>query len=270
MPRARCHWLLLVQTGEALQAARPVAFEVVSTHRGEFFAGGVAPDALRLFGGHDKPSTHFYDDQRRDTWGHVVATLCAAHPSMADPRRHERATHAWMLGYLTHVMTDIAYWRHVLALLPPFPEQAAAHYGAWMVADQVLIPLEEQRLDVAALRFDAAPPWVAAEPVRRMLDRLTGGILAATDPTAVELAYWRNRPESQGQTDAQLLAERGAAWESSLAQARALLPDSTWRAFRDDALEGAVQAIADYLASGATAGRAAPSDPSPGGATPAP
>ena len=252
MPRARCHWSLLVQTREALRAARPAAYEVVSAHRGEFFAGGVAPDALRLFAGHDKPSTHFYDDQRRDTWGHVVATLCAAHPSMADPGRHQPATHAWMLGYLTHVMTDIAYWRHILARLPPFPEQGAVHYGAWMLADLVEIGTDDQTLNVAAVRFAAAPPWVEAEPVRRMLDRLTGGILGATDPISAELAYWRRRPEAHGQNDAQLLAERGAAWEHSLAAARALLPAAAWRAFHEDALQGAVQAIADYLASDVT------------------
>ncbi|HEX2324713.1 MAG TPA: zinc dependent phospholipase C family protein, partial [Chloroflexota bacterium] len=103
MPRARCHWALLIQTREALRDAVPEAHRLVTDHRGEFFAGGIAPDAIRLFAGRDKPSSHFYDDQREDTWTGVVAAMCAAHPAIADPGRLPPPAKAWLLGYLTHV-----------------------------------------------------------------------------------------------------------------------------------------------------------------------
>ena len=123
MPRARCHWALLIQTRDALRDAVPEAHRLVTDHRGEFFAGGIAPDAIRLFAGRDKPSSHFYDDQRQETWESVAvaAAMCAAQPAVADPRRLSPEGRAWLLGYLTHVLTDVAYWRHVLSRLPRLP-----------------------------------------------------------------------------------------------------------------------------------------------------
>ena len=219
MPRARCHWALLIQTREALRDAVPEAHRLVTDHRGEFFAGGIAPDAIRLFAGRDKPSSHFYDDQRQETWESVAvaAAMCAAQPAVADPRRLSPEGRAWLLGYLTHVLTDVAYWRHVLSRLPPFPAQAGAHHGAWVLADQQAIPAAERHLDGAALRFEHAPPWVDEHAVRRMLERVTGRVLPPDGMWPVELAYARNRLDLEGQTDGEVLRRVLPEWEANVA-----------------------------------------------------
>src|SRR5919108_5668305 len=258
MPRARCHWALLVRTGAALETELPEAHAIARERRGEFLAGGLAPDALRLFAGRDKPSTHFYDDQRPETWGHVVEALCAAQPAVADPRRLERPAVAWMLGYLTHLLTDVAYWRHGITALPPFPAHAGVHHGAWLLADQLPLPASERALDVEAIRFDLAPGWIDEAAVRRMFDRVSNGILGPDGMWPVELGYFRHHPEARGRADAELLAERVPLWERHVTEARAALPPAAWDRFAADAVASSVQAIQRYLAGPGPGGGGAP------------
>ncbi|HEX2035312.1 MAG TPA: zinc dependent phospholipase C family protein [Chloroflexota bacterium] len=249
MPRARCHWALLIETRNALDEALPEAYELIVRHRAEFFAGGVAPDAIRLFAGRDKLGSHFYDDQRPETWDVVVEAMCAAQPVVVDPRRLAPPTRVWLLGYLAHVLADIAYWRHVITRLPRFPDHVGVHHGAWILADQLPIPADERTLDVHGLRFDTAPPWVDEGAVRQMLDRVTGRILIPDGMWPVELTYARNRPDWQEKGDAELLGLLVPDWEANVAAARAALPAETWAAFRADAVSGAVRAITAYLKS---------------------
>lgn len=253
MPRARCHWALLIQTREVLRETVPEAYRLAVHHRGEFFAGGVAPDAIRLFSGRDKLSSHFYDDQRQETWDRVAAAMCAAQPVIADPTQLDEPARAWLLGYLTHVLTDVAYWRHVITRLPSFPEHAGVHHGAWILADQIDIPHEERALDVAALRFDAAPPWVDEGAMRQMLERVTGRILVPDGMWPVELAYVRYRPGLEGMSDAEVLEEVLPEWQENVAAAQAALPSEVWPAFRDAAVGGSVVAISAYLEAGVLA-----------------
>ncbi len=247
MPRARCHWAMLVQTRDALRDALPEAHALVARHQGEFFAGGVAPDALRLFAGRDKLATHFYDDQRPETWNRVVQAIRHAQPCIAEPAALTEPALAWLFGYLTHVLTDIAYWRHIVTRLPPFPEHAGAHYGAWVLADQAPIPHGARRLNVERIRFDHAPPWVDEQAVRQMLERVVGAILVPDERWQVELAYARSRPDLQGRTDAEVLAELLPQWQRHIEIAASLLPTGIWPAFFADAVEGAVSAIGEYL-----------------------
>jgi hypothetical protein len=249
MPRGRCHWALLVRTREALRGTLPVAYEVARQQRADYFAGGVAPDALRLFAGADKLSSHFYDDQRPETWAQIVQTILAAYPSVADAGRLSEPAQAWMLGYLTHLLTDVAYWRHVVTKLPPFPEHMAVHYGAWILADRAgaEVPRVERTLDRERIHFQDAPPWIEEAAVRNLLDRLTDRLLPPDDAWEAELAYHRNRPDTRGKSDEELLAKQLPLWEESLMLAGAALPERTWAAFQEDAVRGAVEAIREYL-----------------------
>jgi hypothetical protein len=246
VPRLRCHWALLAETRRTLLDDPLPIGRVLGDHRAEYFAGGVAPDALRLFGGADKSSTHFYDDQRHETWSTVVDEVARRYPSVADPRRLAPASQAWMAGYLAHISADIAYWEHVLPHLPPFPERSEAHHGAWLIADDCALPNDDRALDPDAVDYSAAPPWVAPEPVKRMLERLRSRILVDGMWT-VELAYFRARPETATREDDDLLAEYQPAWESNLAQARQLIPSGAWDAFRRAAVQRAAETVRAYL-----------------------
>ena len=231
-----------------LLADPPPVGAVLSAHRSEYFAGGVAPDALRLFAGADKPSTHFYDDQRRETWDarSIIRRIAAEHPSVADPARLSPAAQAWLAGYLAHIAADVAYWENVLPHLPPFPERSDAHHGAWLIADDCTLSGDDRSLDPDAVDYSAAPPWVAVDAVKRMLVRLQTRILA-DGMWSVEVAYFRARPEASGRTDEALLAEQRPAWESNLAQARQLIPSAAWYAFRADAVRRACAIVRAYL-----------------------
>ncbi|HEU5318487.1 MAG TPA: zinc dependent phospholipase C family protein, partial [Chloroflexota bacterium] len=219
MPRLRCHWALLAHARAALLDSDSSLAALLRDHRAEFYAGGVAPDALRIFHGADKASTHFYDDQRRETWPHVVASLTAAHPVVADPTALGPSSRAWMAGYVAHIAADVAYWDNILPHLPPFPQRAPLHHGAWLIADDVAIPDGERDVDPDGVDYAAAPPWVDESAVRRMLARLRGRILVDGMWT-VELAYVRARPEAAGKSDDELLAEHLPGWEVGLAEAR--------------------------------------------------
>ena len=219
---------------------------ILGQHRAEYFAGGVAPDALRLFAGADKPSTHFYDDQRRETWETVIDAIAERHPEVADPSRLTPPAQAWMAGYLAHVASDIAYWDTVLPYLPPFPERSDAHHGAWLIADDCAVPDDERSLDAERVDYESAPPWVDVSAVRRMLVRLQERILV-DGMWPVELAYFRARPEAAGLSDDALLAEHLTSWEGNLAQARALIPDAAWEAFRAGAVRRACEIVREYL-----------------------
>jgi hypothetical protein len=270
MPRARCHWALLIRTRHALRECLPEAYDLATVHRDEFLAGGIAPDAIRLFAGRDKLSSHFYDDQRQDTWTDVAGAMCAAQPGVADPGSLTPPARAWLLGYLTHVLTDVAYWRHVLSRLPPFPGAAGAHHGAWVLADQIAIPPGERHLDAGALRFDCAPPWVDESAVRRMLGRVTGRILVPDGMWPVELTYARLRPDLEGKPDEELLRLILPEWEANLAAAREAVPEAAWAAFHRDAVDGALSAIATYLTAPVGAPAAGPVTPLPVPPVPAP
>jgi hypothetical protein len=240
---------LLVRTREALQDALPAAYQVIRRQRADFFTGGIAPDALRLFGGADKLSSHFYDDQRPETWLRIVDEIRTAHPSVAVPAELSEPAQAWMFGYLAHLFTDVAYWRYVVTKLPPFPEHMAVHHGAWILVDRIgaEVPRAERDVDRSAIHFDHAPPWVVEAPVRRFLDRVTERLLPPDDMWQAELAYFRNRPDTQGQTDEHLLAQQLALWEEGVMLATAALPAQTWPAFYEDAVAGSVAAIREYL-----------------------
>jgi hypothetical protein len=248
MPRVRAHWALLGRTLAALREQAPALAAALAAQRADFYAGGVAPDALRLFGGMDKRSSHFYDDQREETWGAVMQTIAQTHPAVADPAQLSPATRAWLAGYLAHILTDIAYWRTVLRRLPPFPEHAELHYGAWLLADALPLPPGDGNLDPGAVQYEAAPAWVDTRAVRELLDRVTGRLLVGEGMWAAELGYYRGRPELAGRSDEEILREHLPAWRAALAKAQPLLPPPVWEEFVASAVRGSVEAIAAYLA----------------------
>jgi hypothetical protein len=247
MPRARCHWALLLRTRDALSVESASAYGLVRAHRAEYLAGGMAPDALRIFAGGDKPSTHFYDDKREETWHSVVEAIQAAHPEVARPDQLEPSGVAWILGYLTHVMTDVAYWRHVLTRLPPFPAEVKLHFGAWVLADRISIPAAERHLNLDSVRYDAAPPWVGEAAMRQMLERVHCHFLPPQGMWSAEVAYSRVYPHAIDRSDDQILEEWLPRWRASVTAAKRLLPREIWTGFYADAIASSVSAVIRYL-----------------------
>ena len=119
VPRGRSHWSLLGSVRDELATACPEAHKLITANSATYFAGGILPDSLRLFAGMDKNETHFYDDQQPASWDTAIGTLCRVHPGLANPNRLDSTRVAWMLGIIAHITADLAYWRHIIPLLPP-------------------------------------------------------------------------------------------------------------------------------------------------------
>jgi hypothetical protein len=247
MPRALCHWALLGEALVAITQHGPDVGALLELYRPDFYAGGMAPDALRLFAGWDKRRSHFYDDQDATTWDTVAQEIARIHPEVADASRLDPPGRAWLAGYLTHITTDVAYWRHILTLLPPFPEHADVHLGAWLLADDRPILPDSLTVDINRVHYESAPPWIEADAVRRLMVRVTEKLLPQTSMWPLEVAYYRARTAPTELSDEDILAEHGASWDKALAKARALLPPPVWDTFSRGAITGAVDVVLAYL-----------------------
>jgi hypothetical protein len=247
MPRVRCHWVLLAEVEVALAERAPEIAVLVEANRADFYAGGMAPDALRLFAGWDKRRSHFYDDQDVSTWDNVADELAKTYPEVADPTQLDPAGRIWVAGYLTHITSDVAYWRHILAHLPPFPQHADAHLGAWLLAEDRVVREAARTIDVNAVRYESAPSWIERRAVERLMARVTEQLLPADGIMPLEVAYYRGRTAPTDLSDEAILAEHGPEWEAAVAKARALLPPGVWHTFNEVAVTSGVNAVVAYL-----------------------
>jgi hypothetical protein len=257
MPRVRAHWSLLIATRRAVRDAAPWAYRSIRNAPEAYFAGGVAPDAIRLFGGLDKVASHFYDDQDSASW-YANSILDAflgrgfhgVGPTLDDPSL------AWCIGYLSHVLADVANWTHLQSHLPPFPAERAAHHGVWLIADQLPVDDVDRVLDVSRVPWEAAPPWVETAAVERLLTALVTRVLTQRDPWLAEATYVRHdRDLMQAEPlnlplaeigDSHLVAVRNRympEWQASMNRARELVPAEAWVRFEAAAVRGSVEAI---------------------------
>lgn len=214
--------------------------------RGELYAGVAAPDALRLIGGRDKLSTHFYDDQRPQTWDAAVAELCRCHAAVADPRCLGSARVAWMLGYICHLVTDVAYWRHIINRLPA-PPPWQPHHGAWLLVDRLPVAPRDRAPRLRTITWEDAPPWVDHEAVRSFVLFMTRKVLPPRDPWQAEIAYHRGGEPGRPSVE-ELRATHLPQCRKNLDAARAALPQSLIHAFVADAVQRSVAEMQAYLA----------------------
>ena len=63
-----------------LERDLPEAGALSGRYLPELVAGSMAPDAMRLFGKMGKYGSHFYTEERRETWGKSVSGMFEAHP----------------------------------------------------------------------------------------------------------------------------------------------------------------------------------------------
>ena len=109
MPRGRCHFALLYEFHEALRKERPETAELTDRYLPDFLAGSGAPDGMRYIGRMGKLATHFYAEDRRDTWGKAVSGMFNTHPDLADPGKLPDQDLAIVLGYISHLTVDEAF-----------------------------------------------------------------------------------------------------------------------------------------------------------------
>ena len=75
MPRGRCHFALVLGLQEQLERDLPEIGALTGRYLPELVAGSMAPDAMRLLGKMGKYGSHFYAEERRETWGKSVSGM---------------------------------------------------------------------------------------------------------------------------------------------------------------------------------------------------
>ena len=255
MPRGRSHWSLLGSLRDALATASPAAHALIVAQPATYFAGGMLPDSLRLFAGMDKDSTHFYDDQRPATWDQAIDTLCARHPAVANPDRLDATGIVWMLGVIAHITADLAYWEHIISLLPPGPPWDEHHYGAWLLVDRLPVPAADRRLQWCDVALGALPPFGNVDALRRIWDQMVERVLPSDDPWVVESGYrWsayspslrRNEEHPPPSLDA-LVRQHSKDWAAHVCLVYDLLVPECCEAFVAGAIARGTRQIERYL-----------------------
>ncbi len=139
MPRSRCHFALLFALHERLRAEQPEAAALADRHLSDFVAGSVAPDGLRYVGKQGKRATHFYAEDRQETWGQAVAGMFCEHPDLADPGRLPEENLALVLGYISHLTVDEAFRDVVTSRVHGIADWRPVVQGLWSMVDELPI-----------------------------------------------------------------------------------------------------------------------------------
>lgn len=89
------------------ELARELSHPAIEADRGAFYLGTSAPD-INVLTRWERPRTHFFD---LADYGEQdgVEGLFRGHPGLADPRRLNSSTAAFLAGYVSHLVVDEAW-----------------------------------------------------------------------------------------------------------------------------------------------------------------
>ncbi len=143
MPRGRCHIALAYELHECLRQHRPEAAELLDQNLSGFVAGAFAPDALRAMGKLGKWATHFYAEDRRETWGLAIPEMFRSHPNLADSSLLSDSDRSFILGYISHLTVDEAFRDEVTVHVHGVENWQPIIRGLWSLADETQIGYHE-------------------------------------------------------------------------------------------------------------------------------
>ena len=243
MPRGRCHFALLNVLHERFRAEWPEVAALADRYLPDFVAGSVAPDGLRYIGRMGKLGTHFYTEDRPETWGQAVAGMFRAHPDLADPDRLSEQNRALVLGYISHLTVDEAFRDVVTYQVHGMEEWRSVVRGLWSMVDELPVRYE----DVAAQvdRFDRQDciGFIDCRMVGEYL-RLIRPWAAEADPWAIERIFLELIGSEVDLEEAQKM------WEKNRERAAALLDDARQEQFVKAAVQMGVDETVRYLEGG--------------------
>jgi hypothetical protein len=139
MPRGRCHFALLLALQDRLDEGLPGAGDLVHRHFPDFLAGSLAPDAMRSLGKLGKFDSHFYEENKRETWGKSVSGLFEAHPGLSNPDLLTGQDRAFLMGYISHLTTDEAFRDEVTIHVHGIENWRPIIRGLWSRIDELPI-----------------------------------------------------------------------------------------------------------------------------------
>ena len=184
MPRGRCHFSLLYILHESLRETHSQVASLADRHLPELIAGALAPDALRSLGRMGKEATHFYTENRRETWGQAVSGLFRAYPDLGDPRQLEESAVAFLVGYISHLTVDEAFRDEVTLHVHGIENWRPIIHGLWSFADEM--PVGYADIAGAIDRFSRD------DRIGFIDCRVVGEFLIMARPWAIESDPWES------------------------------------------------------------------------------
>ena len=151
MPRGRCHFALLLELQARLVHEVPELGALTARYLPEFLAGSMAPDAMRSLGNLGKYGSHFYTEDRPETWGKSVSGMFEAHPELADSQTLSAPDRVLLMGYISHLTADEAFRDEVTIRVHGIEDWRPIIGGLWSYVDE--LPIDHSNLSRVLDRF---------------------------------------------------------------------------------------------------------------------
>ena len=240
MPRGHCHFALLAAMHERFHAEYPEAATLADEYTPDLLAGTCAPDGLRFVGKKGKFATHFYTDDRRETWGRSVAGLFGTHPDLADPRRLSGADVAVMLGYISHLTADEAFRDEVTVHVYGVEDWRPIIMGLWSMVDGFSIDNANYMTEVHRFGRKDSVGFIDCRVVGRYLDLIRPWAIE-DDPWELERIFLRLRRCEMPEDEAR------RTWEKNVEIAAPFLDECRRMRFYRAAVDAAMAETVRYL-----------------------
>ena len=240
MPRGRCHFALLSCLHDRLRTDLPDAADLADRHLPDFVAGSAAPDGLRYMAQLGKFATHFYTEDRWDTWGGAVSGLFETHPSLADPAGLSGRDSALLMGYISHLSVDEAFRDTVTNQLHGREVWRPIVRGLWSIVDELPVGYEDLAGAVDGFCRKGQAGFIDREILGQYLDRIREWV-EVSDAWAVERLFLELTRSTLSDSDAR------EEWETNRGVARDYIDEARTGQFIDLATELGVRDIGRFL-----------------------
>ena len=188
MPRGRCHFALVLRLQEQIERDMPEIGALTGRYLPELVAGSMAPDAMRLLGKMGKYGSHFYTEDRRETWGKSVSGMFEAHPNLVDYQNMDARDRVLLMGYIAHLTTDEAFRDKVTIYVHGVEDWRPIIYGLWSYVDE--LPIDYPDIAGVLDRFEGRGEvgFIDRKTVSRFVRRARGWAEIA-DPVVHEQIF---------------------------------------------------------------------------------
>jgi len=240
LPRGPCHFSLLSSLHERLHRESPELAAAADMHLPEFLAGSVAPDALRYVSRMGKFGTHFYSEDREETWGRSVTGMFSAHPDLSNPQTLSEADRVLMMGYISHLAADEAFRDTVTYQLHGTDNWQPVVEGLWSLVDE--LPIGYDGLGDGLDRFVRRDSvgFIRCGDVRTFIE-LIRPWAKCVDPWQMEQVYYMLTSRTGSLEDAH------AEWFANRERARHLLDSARLDAFVESAITAAFTHVSAFV-----------------------
>lgn len=188
MPRGRCHFSLLLTLQKRLEAELPDVGRMTAQYLPDFLAGAIAPDAMRSLGRLGKLGSHFYAEEKRETWGKSVSGMFEAHPDLGDVASLPKRDQVLIMGYLSHLTADEAFRDEVTIHVHGIDNWRPIIHGLWSLVDELDIAHGNLATEIDRFQNQGQVGFISCDLVGQFLRRSRGWALHS-DPVAHERVF---------------------------------------------------------------------------------